>query len=109
MSKESRELTRGEKKAIHALVEKQCANYDCTLGCLVMGGACYMLQKEYSTGALCRYFRNAVLPKDPALEAALTGKESKQCPVCGKRFAKESRRKYCSDTCSRKAKKKKST
>lgn len=109
MSKESRELTKGEKKAIRSLVLNCCANYDGTLGCLAMGGACYMLQKEYCSHSLCEYFRNAVLPNDPALEAALTGKETKQCPVCGKQFGKNSRRKFCSDACSRKAKKKKST
>ncbi len=108
MSIESRELTRGEKKAIRSLVHNHCANYDCKLGCLYMGD-CYMLQKEYCSNSMCSYFRNAVLPNDPDLEAALTDVESKQCPVCGKRFPKSSRRKYCSDECSRKARKKKST
>lgn len=32
---------------------------------------CYMLGKCW-TGAYCRYFREAVLPTNPALEAALT-------------------------------------
>jgi hypothetical protein len=75
-------------------------------GCLLLGGPCYMLQKEYCSHSLCRYFRNAVLPNDPDLEAALTDVESRQCPVCGKRFPK-SRRKYCSDKCSAEARKQK--
>jgi hypothetical protein len=107
ISKEIRELTKAEKKAIRILVKNRCANHldreDFT-GCLLMGGPCYMLQKEYCSNSLCRYFRNAVLPNDPDLEAALTDVESRQCPVCGKRYPK-SRRKYCSDKCSAAARK----
>ena len=66
----ARELTREEKRAIRALVTKWCANYDRECGCLPLDGECYMLGKCW-TGALCRYFREAVLPLDPALEAAL--------------------------------------
>ena len=109
IGKEIRELTKAEKRAIRSLVEKRCANYrdkeDFT-GCLLLDGPCYMLQKEYCSNSLCRYFRNAVLPNDPDLEAALTDVESMQCPVCGKRFPK-SRRKYCSDKCAAAAKKNK--
>ena len=39
-------------------------------------------------GAYCRYFREAVLPLDPALEAALLAEgprpDFKACPVCGR-------------------------
>lgn len=70
IGKEIRELTKAEKRAIRSLVEKRCANYrdkeDFT-GCLLLDGPCYMLQKEYCSNSLCRYFRNAVLPNDPAL------------------------------------------
>ena len=66
----ARELTREEKRAIRALVTKWCANYDRECGCLPLDCECYMLGKCW-TGALCRYFREAVLPLDPALEAAL--------------------------------------
>ena len=106
MSNEIRELTRAEKKAIRDQVLNHCANHDSKLGCIVMDGKCYMLQKEYCSHSLCKYFRNVVLPNDPVLEAALTGVPAKQCPICGQRFPKESRRKYCSDTCARKARKK---
>ncbi len=37
-------------------------------GCLPLDGPCYML--KCWTGAYCRYFRDAVLPNDPVLEAA---------------------------------------
>ena len=45
MSNEIRELTRAEKKAIRDLVLNHCANHDSKLGCIVMDGKCYMLQK----------------------------------------------------------------
>ena len=66
-----RELTREEKAAIRSLVTKWCANYDREMGCLPLDCECYMLGKCW-TGAYCRYFREAVLPLNPALEAALT-------------------------------------
>ena len=66
----SRELTREEKRAIRKLVFSLCANYDREYGCLPLDGPCYMLGKCW-TGAYCRYFRDAVLPNDPVLEAAL--------------------------------------
>ena len=69
----SRELTREEKAAIRSLVVKWCANYDRECGCLPLDCECYMLGKCW-TGAYCRYFREAVLPLDPALEAALLTK-----------------------------------
>ena len=106
MSSEIRELTKAEKKAIRALVLNHCANHDCKLGCIIMGGKCYMLQKEYCSRSLCKYFRNVILPHDPVLEAVLTGAPAKQRPICGQRFPKESRRKYCSDACAQKARKK---
>ena len=67
----ARELTREEKAAIRSLLVKWCANYDRACGCLPLDCECYMLGKCW-TGAYCRYFREAVLPLDPALEAALT-------------------------------------
>ena len=80
-----RELTRQERAAIRALVVKWCANYDKDYGRLPLDCPCYMLGKCW-TGAYCRYFREAVLPLDPVLEASLTGTavELRSCPVCGK-------------------------
>ena len=80
-----RELTRTEKAAIRRLVSKWCANYDRDCGCLPLDCECYMFGKCW-TGAYCRYFREAVLPLDPALEAALLTEgprpDFKACPVC---------------------------
>ena len=82
----ARELTREEKRKIRALVVKWCANYDKEYGCLPLECECYMFGKCW-TGAYCRYFREAVLPLDPALEAALMTEGPppvfKPCPICG--------------------------
>ena len=64
----SRELTREEKAAIRALVVKWCANYDREYGCLPLDCECYMLGKCWTSG-YCRYFRESVLPLNPAAGA----------------------------------------
>ena len=103
---EQRELTREEKAAIRKLVTTLCANYDRDYSCLPLDSACYMLGKCW-TGAYCRYFREAVLPTAPALEAALTREgprpEFKPCPVCGGAVAPDRRQAYCSAACAKKA------
>ena len=102
----SRELTRKEKTAIRSLVVTWCANYDRACGCLPLDCECYMLGKCW-TGSYCRYFRESVLPLNPALEAALTAEgprpEFKVCPVCGGAVAPDKRQAYCSAACARKA------
>ena len=102
----SRELTRTEKTAIRRLVSKWCANYDRDCGCLPLDCECYMFGKCW-TGAYCRYFREAVLPLDPALEAALLAEgprpDFKACPVCGRAVAPDGRQTYCSAACAKAA------
>lgn len=97
-----RELTRQERAAIRALVTKWCANYDRDIGCLPLDCECYMLGKCW-TGAYCRYFREAVLPLDPTLEAALCSAgpapETRLCPICGRPFLRDGRTRYCSTAC----------
>ena len=101
-----RELTRTEKAAIRRLVSKWCANYDRDCGCLPLDCECYMFEKCW-TGAYCRYFREAVLPLDPALEAALLTEgprpDFKACPVCGRAVAPDGRQTYCSAACAKAA------
>ena len=101
-----RELTRTEKTAIRRLVSKWCANYDRDCGCLPLDCECYMFGKCW-TGAYCRYFREAVLPLDPALEAALLAEgprpNFKACPVCGRAVAPDGRQTYCSAACAKAA------
>lgn len=96
----ARELTREEKSKIRALVVKWCANYDKEYGCLPLECECYMFGKCW-TGAYCRYFREAVLPLDPALEAALLTEGPppvfKPCPICGGAVPVDGRMAYCSE------------
>ena len=98
----SRELTREEKSKIRSLVTRWCANYDKDGGCLPLECPCYMLGKSW-TGAYCRYFREAVLPLDPVLEAALhtegPAPETRECPICGRLFLPDGRTRYCSERC----------
>lgn len=100
----ARELTREEKRAIRALVTKWCANYDRECGCLPLDCECYMLGKCW-TGAYCRYFREAVLPLDPALEVSLLTEgprpDFKPCPICGGAVPADGRMAYCSESCAR--------
>ena len=106
----ARELTREEKATIRKLVTRLCANYDRDVGCLPLDCPCYMLEKCW-TGALCRYFREAVLPTDAALEAALLtdgpAPKTQPCPVCGRAFLPDGRTRYCSEACAGAARRKK--
>ena len=99
-----RELTREERAAIKKLVVSMCANYDRDFGCLPLDCDCVMLHKCW-TGGGCKYFRDAVLPLDPILEAALTGGgvEMQPCVVCGTPFIMRTNKVYCSAACAEKA------
>jgi len=101
---EQRELTRQERAAIRSLVVRWCANYDREYGCLPLDCECYMLGKCY-TGPMCRYFRAAVLPMDPELEASFLpqGPSTKPCQVCGRPIPRRDKRRYCSPACAKAA------
>jgi len=104
-----RELTAREKQKIVKLVKERCANYwddEYFTGCLPFDHECVMFSKVYCGNAMCRYFRESVLPNDPELEAILTGVPTKRCKYCGKLFSEDGRRVYCSEKCSTEAKKK---
>ena len=67
-----------------------------------------MLHKWW-TGSFCRYFREAVLPLNPALEAALTDGPApglRPCAVCGRPFAPEGKKAFCSAACAENARRK---
>ena len=101
-----RELTRDELRDVRRLAAGMCANFDRQYGCLLLNGKCYMFYGvAYTCSALCKYFREAVLPLDPKLEALFSGgnimKQIKRCSVCGKEiYAGSNRAKYC-DPCAR--------
>ena len=76
-----------------------CCNYDGG-NCLALddGEECVCVQ-SISYSLLCKWFRDAVLPKDRELEAALYHRlAAKRCSVCGSLFFPGSNRaKYCPD------------
>ena len=80
------QMTGRQRYRANALIKKLCANYD-DGNCLLLdeGEGCVCVQ-SISYSLLCRYFRNAVLPADPALEAeilecTLTGAFSAALPL----------------------------
>ena len=103
-----RELTGREKQVIRRLVKAMCANYDDEYGCLLLDSECFMFGKAYAGGALCKWFRAALLPLDPALERMFIGgtSEAKPCAVCGRAFPLNGRQTYCSSKCSKMARRK---
>ena len=106
-SSEPRELTRAERSAIRQLVVSLCANYDSEYGCLPLESRCYMFGKWW-TGGYCKYFRDAVLPNNPALMAALTDGtvDTRPCAVCDQSFVVSGKQAYCSAACANAARKK---
>ena len=94
-----RELTPQERRAIRKLVTGRCANYNSEYGCLPLDCECPMLGICFTNSAMCRYFREAVLPNDPELEAALQALPTRRCQHCGKPFPVNGRRAHCSDNC----------
>ncbi len=106
----AREFTREERAELRKLITSMCANYDREYGCLPLECECCMLIKWW-TGGYCRYFREAVLPLDPALTASLMGITApvrELCAVCGKTFVAEWNQKYCSRACQREGNRRKS-
>lgn len=88
-------IPKKEYKNVDALIREWCANYDNSTGmCLGLECKCPQLLSGFLA---CRYFREAVLPIDPVLQAQIMGSEGiKTCEVCGKPFrAVSNRAKYC--------------
>ena len=99
-----RELTASERREIRKLATSMCANYDDYYKeCLLLNGDCYMTYGvAYNNSALCKYFRQSVLPLNPKLEAVFAGEprpEEKQCTICKKLFIPSGRQTYCSLKC----------
>lgn len=97
-------LTQEQMPGVRRLV-RQCCNYDHG-ECIALddGAGCVCVQ-TISYSLLCKWFRAAVLPLDPALEASLLGGPTKRCASCGEIFVPGSNRaKYC-PACSKKRRK----
>ena len=106
---EPRELTGAERAAIRRLVTDLCANYDKEYGCLPLDCECFMLNKCWADDVYCRYFRSAVLPNDPILEAGLSNVgvvNTRPCTLCGELFPVQGKQAYCSSTCAGRAQRK---
>ena len=86
MSKNNRELTARERRRVRKLVTLLCANYDAEYGCLPLDCGCYMFGVRNRDSALCRYFREAVLPNEPELQAVFQPVPLKSCKLCGGKF-----------------------
>jgi predicted nucleic acid-binding Zn ribbon protein len=106
MMNDHRKLTGKEKRQIKKLVISLCANYDKEYGCLPLDSDCYMFGICYRSSALCKYFRNAVLPTEPELEAVFSPQPMTVCRECGKKFPANGKRVYCSEACSEAARRK---
>ena len=93
---ESTALTPKQRQRANALIKRLCANYDGG-NCLALddGEPCVCVQ-SISYSLLCKYFRNAVLPAEPMLEAAILGTRLDRCVSCGAPILKKgNRKKYC--------------
>ena len=79
------------------LIRKRCCNYDCG-NCLALDdGIDPQCAQWNSYGLQCIWFRQAVLPNDRGLEAAILNIcPTKRCVICAKPiFSKSNRAKYC--------------
>ena len=87
-------LTPGQLRSVRGLA-KRCCNF-LDGDCLLLDGVC---PQYISRSLLCRWFRRAVLPRQPKLEQAiLSPKELRRCEVCGRGFLTHfGRAKYCRD------------
>ena len=90
-------MTPGQFSKAKQLIRSLCANYD-TGNCLLLDdGEAFLCPQLITLSLICRYFREAVLPADEELFAAITEKEpTGSCAVCGKPiYRKSNRTKYC--------------
>ena len=89
-------LTPKQRQRANALIKRLCANYD-NGNCLALddGEPCACVQ-SISYSLLCKYFRKAVLPAEPLLEADILGTRFEKCVSCGAPIIKKgNRKKYC--------------
>lgn len=90
------QMTGRQRYRANALIKKLCANYDDGNCLLLDEGGRLRLRTEYILLAFVRYFRSAVLPADPALEAEILGMHPDRCVFCGAPIIKRgNRKKYC--------------
>lgn len=90
-------MTPAQRKRANALIRKACCNCDNGNCLLLDDGEPCVCPQTISYSVCCKWFRWAVLPGDPALEAEIfQGEAVKHCAECGQAFASKSKRaKYC--------------
>ena len=106
MTKTNRELTAREKQRIKKLIGSTCANYDKEYGCLPLDCDCPMFCIGFTNSGLCTWFRGALLPTVPELQAVFESTPLKVCKECGKSFTAQGKRVYCSEKCAEDARRK---
>lgn len=81
-------LTPKQRQRANALIKRLCANYD-NGNCLALdnGEPCVCVQ-SISYSLLCKYFRSAVLPAEPLLEAAILGTRFEKCVSSVRRLSR---------------------
>ena len=86
-------LTSGQHAKVVRQIRRKCANFDRENGyCLPLDDLC---PQTLTLSLLCRYYRAAVLPDDPALEAEIR-KTGQRCQICGAWYSPKGRNaKYC--------------
>ena len=89
-------ITPPQKRRASGLIRRECCN--CEDGnCLALddGEPCACVH-SISYSLLCKYFRKAVLPAEPLLEADILGTRFERCVSCGAPILKKgNRKKYC--------------
>lgn len=90
------QLNDAQIRRMKKLAQDRCCNY-CEGNCLMLDWTyCSICPQAISNHLCCSWFRNAVLPNDPILEAQIIGKALKRCTNCGNPFVPGSNRaKYC--------------
>ena len=87
-------LTQKQSRSVHALVRRECCNYD-NGNCVLLD--CVCPQTITYSHIICKWFKTAVLPLDKDLYIQLANPpNTKICAVCGKPFIfKGNKAKYC--------------
>ena len=96
-------MTPAQRKRANALIRKACCNCDDGNCLLLDNGETCVCPQSISYSVCCKWFRWAVLPGDPALEAEIFQSDAvKHCAECGQAFvSKSNRAKYCPDCAER--------
>lgn len=101
-------LTFFDSKKVNALIKNECCNYDAG-NCVVLDdGEYHACPQRMEKKLICKWFKEAVLPLGPVLEAAVLRKEdpSTRCEICGTVFIPRSNRAKRCPGCSQKVKRK---